>query len=265
MDSFLELIFQSGDERKKKIYFLLTILLSTVIASKIYGRYIEAFEIIPITEYQKIILEFFFTGRFVICLIVFGIVYHIFYPLFDFFLFKYFAKKTDDFYEFIVQKYNKDDIIHDIKTSKFVKSLAEWSIRSLKQLGFIQLHNLEIKPGANFYTLLRFFRKINDKNDNKGIDVYLTYLPIPIILQLLLLFNLVAIDSIDLAGYKIILINILAFLILVVQFLLYFANIFLDLKCDKILKLLEQFEQKSIINPTMYDVAIIISTDENDL
>lgn len=247
MDNFLQLIFKTENERKKAIYFILSMTLSTVIACKIYGRLFGSFEIMPLSDYSRIVTEFFFTGQFVVCLMILIVVHKIFYAIVDFFLFKRFAKYADKLYDFFRHRFNKDELLADLKTSKVLQWIANWAINHFKELSVIDIDKDELKPGINFYNILIYFRKLNDTNDKEThIDTTLSYFPFAITVQILILFDFVAIDHISFSNAAIITINVATLLLLLLQLLVYFVNIFADLKQDKILKVLERLEKEHL-------------------
>jgi len=251
MDNFLQLIFNTENERKKAIYFILSLTLSIVIACKIYELVFGGFEIIPLSDYRRIASEFFFTGQFVVCLTILIVVHKIFYSIVDFFLFKRFAKLADKFYDFFRYKLNKDELLDELKTSKVLQWIANWAIKQFKELSLIDIDRDGLKPGINFYNLLLYFRKLNDPNDKEtNIDTTLTYFPFAITVQMLLLFDFVVIDHISFSITSIIIINIASILLLFLQLLVNFLNIFAELKQDKILKFLERLEKEHLDQQT---------------
>lgn len=243
MDNFLQLILKTENERKKAIYFILSLTLSMVIACKIYGRLFGVFEIIPLSDYKRIVAEFFFTGQFVVCLMIFIVVHKIFYTIVGFFLFKLLAKYADKLYDFFRYRFNKRELIADLKTSKDLL----WATNTFKELSVIDIDKDGLKPGINFYFILIYFRKLNDPNDKEThIDTTLTYFPFAITVQMLLIFDIVVIDHFSFSVASIITINIATFLLLLLQLLVYFINIFADLKQDKILRVLERLEKEHL-------------------
>jgi hypothetical protein len=244
MGDYLQLALKTENERKKMIYFLLAVVLSIVISCKVYARYIGAFEIVPLTEYKRIVLDFFLTGRFVVCVLIMITTFKLFYSLTEFIIYKWLAKQSDKLYYFFKNKF-KGEIIDKIPTSQTLRWLAEKLIKNFKQLSVIEVEENKIKPGLNFYRLLVYFRKLNDPNDNEGIDPALAYFPIPITLQIVLLFDSVVVDHFVFSTWLIVLFNVISTAVLIIQFIIYFLNVFIDLKHDKILNFLEQLNKDS--------------------
>lgn len=247
MDNFIQLIFKTENERKKAIYLILSLILSIVITSKLYGRFFGSFEVITFSDYRRIVIEFFFTGKFVLCLMILIVVYKIFYTLLDFCLYKKFAKHADKLYESFRQSFNKDERLADLKINENPPRFVTLAINQLKQISVIDIDKGELKPGINFYNILTYFRKLNDPKDKEThIDTTLTYFPFAITVQIFILFNFVVINHISFSIFLIIVINIAVILLLLLQLLIYFVNVFVDLKQDKILKVLERLEQEHL-------------------
>ena len=244
MEDILKVILKPTDERKKVIYFILTIILSIVIASKIYVRLLGDFDIILVTDYKRIITEFFLTGRFVICLMIIT-AQNIVYTIFNFFVLILISKLGHNSYNFLRNNFN--EFLDEVKTNSGFQWIINISIKLLEQLGMIDKDNGRIKPGIEFYYFLHYFRKLNQIDDKETqIDTSLSYGPIPITVQMLVLFDFVFIDHFQISYFLIITLNVLTILLLAFQLFIYFVNIFIDLKKDKILKVLEQFEQEYI-------------------
>lgn len=244
-DNILQLILKKENDRKKAIYFLIACILSVIISCKIYGRFVESFQIIPLIDYTEIVFDFFLSGRFVLSLMILIAVYKIFYSFADFILYKWLAKKADILYDFFRYKVKREELEQEIRTSIFLQRLAMWGIKHFKHLSILDIDKNKIRPGLNFYWLISYIRRINDVNDKEtSIDLSLAYFPIPIIIQILLIFDTIIIDHFDITTLIIIVVNLLTVIILILAMIVYFVNIFIDLKQDKILNALEKLEKQ---------------------
>jgi hypothetical protein len=245
MESILELFFEEkeGSKSKKGIYLLISLLLSTVLTSKIYGRFLGAYEIIGYNEYDKIVIDFLLSGRFVICLIMLFSVHLLFHFLFDILLTTWLVKKTDELYEYLRLEFTKDSVINAFKTSKPLQGIGNLVIALYKSLNIIDIENNQLKPGLNFYAVLDYFKKINDKDSKEHIMPSLAFLPLVITIQGLIILDTITIDHVSINCCTIIVLNLVIILVIFFLGIIYFMNLFVDLKKDKILKFLEELER----------------------
>lgn len=258
-NNFLQFFLTEEDKRKKAIFLFLAAILSITVSCKIYGRLMGTFDIIPITEYQRIVVDFFLSGRFIISSLILIVIYKFFYFGIDLFMYKWLAKKADKIYDtlkiMIKRDGFKEELIKDVNTNPFIKWFAVWAINTFKQLSYIEIVDGKIKPSINFYYVLDYFKKVNDINSDENIDINLAYYPIPITLQILLLFDTIVIHHFDISKCTIGFINFVTIIVLLCQLLKYLVNIFVDLKKHKILNILERIE-KEAIKPDTDDIPI---------
>lgn len=238
-DGLLEFIFKSKDQRKKVAYFLLAVVLTSLISAKIYVRTMGDFSLFMPNDLIKL-KDYLLSGRLIIVIIIFLSIYKFFYSAIDFIITKKLMKWSDKIYDYFKYNFNREEIVSDFKTSKFLQKVADKGIDQFKQVGFIDLDKKKniISPGLNFYKLLKFFRKL--KKDEETIDTDLAYYPIGITLQILMLFNCVVTDHYEFSCWKTVLINCFGILIFLYQTIVLFINVFADLKQDKILAFLEK-------------------------
>lgn len=197
MDSILhilQLVFKTENERKEAVYFIFSLVLSAVIACKTYALIFGDFEIILLSDYKRIITEFFFTGRFVVSLMIFVVIYEVFYTFASLLFFAWSAKYADKLYDFLLHNFNKEEVLAELKTSRELQWLTNWIKKAFKELSVIDLDKGELKPGINFYYCLYYLRKLNDINDQEThINENLAYFPFAITVQILIIFDFVAI------------------------------------------------------------------------
>lgn len=120
-------------------------------------------------------------------------------------------------------------------------------LRYHKEFSIINLEKTtgKITSGVNFLKFLEYFRKLNSGKEN--IDLEISFYPIPVSIQILVLFNTVVIHNcVVFTNWIIIIINIVLVAIILLQAFIYYINIFVDFKHDKILKFLEQFDTSKV-------------------
>lgn len=245
-NSLLQFILSKENERKKIIYILLSLILSIIISCKIYWHFIEHFDIISLSEYTRIVRDFFLSGRFIICLFILIVIHKFFYSFSEFLLYMWFAKLSDKLYEFLKRKKDelKNEFLEDLKTNKKLQWFFMLGFNAFKRLNVIEYENNKLTLGVNFYEILKSLRRLNSGDEDEAIDTSMAYFLLPITFQLLLLFNTVVIRNHHFSLWTILVIDLLMLLLCLIQAFIYFINIFIELKKHKLLSYFERLEKR---------------------
>jgi hypothetical protein len=208
-------------------------ILTTIIASKLYVRLFGEFHLIPLSDIEGI-KEYFMSGAFVLAAGLFLLVYKVFFGMIDYFLFERFAKASNKIYESLrsiqieASKEDVEEAMADKDMPRFVKFL----LRKLKEAGVMEVDGKKITPGLNFKKLLKYFKDLHKEKD--VIDSDLAYMPFAITLMFWCLFDSVVVDHFVIPYSLSVVVNILCAIVAIVQLCRYFINVFVELKYDKI-------------------------------
>ncbi|MBD3637218.1 MAG: hypothetical protein HUJ25_07705 [Crocinitomicaceae bacterium] len=100
----------------------------------------------------------------------------------------------------------------------------------------------KISPGLNFIWLKNQLKQVTEQSIT--IDTNLAFYPLSITLQIAFLYDFVVLSNFAIDWWWGVLLNILFFALFIIQLIILFVNIFIDLRHDKIYQLLEEVENK---------------------
>lgn len=227
--------------RKHALYTLIAVVFCVMITSKIYVRLFGDFDLTPLSD-LKGVKDYFTSGRFVLSITLFFIVYKVFFSAIDFILFNVCVKGADKLYDKFRSlniDLNKKEF-HGLTKGDIDLWIVRFVFKRFKEIGVIDVDNGTIKQGIHFKETLRFFKGLY--KGKKTIDSDLAYIPLAVVFMFCILFNTVVVDNFDVSVWQQVFVNIACAVIMILQTIKYFLNVFIEMKYDKIYLFLKRVE-----------------------
>jgi hypothetical protein len=241
-EGLLQFFLKEKDDREKLIYLLLSITLTAVITAKLYIWRFGDFYLIPLSDGENI-KNFFLSGRFIIISIAFIVVYKLFYGTLRIPLYIWFAALIDKLFDGIRALGKNPAALQSLDNDERAKRFFEFVIKLLKRFSLIDVKDGQTKVGLSFHSMLSYFKDLNAGEEDLDEDI--AYYPLPLTLQLLFLFDTGITHRFHLGWLECFAVNIAIIILLLIQSFIYFLNVLVELKKDKILLMMEKILELS--------------------
>lgn len=237
MGLLTELPLKREKEKKKIIYFFLTLGLIFIIATKFYEEFFGLLDLFYLQSYNDL-MTFITSYQIITITLIMGGVFLVFYRVPEFFVDIRVLRRIRKVRNWIEENLDKEGVeslgqalIESDKKTTVHKFLTKYRVAKFEEK--------EIKAGRNYYVILDKIKEIKDADKGQeAIDVIVVFYPIPIVLMLLLLFNIQSAPALDLSLSAYILVNSILVIILVIQYYAYLLAMFVKIHCEFIYELL---------------------------
>lgn len=240
MDKIIDFLITEHSDRKKAFFYLLSFLFTSIITASIYQCLIGEFRILKYNELEEI-KDFFMSGNVVMVIMIFVGVYYSFYNIIEILITPFIISKSNKAFRFLREVINRENILSTMKSDKTFEKLIQWSISVLDNLSVVEIKGNKVARGVNY---TRILGKMNDLNTDKdSIDLEQAFLPVPITIQLIILFNSVVLSNYCMPLMMSIIINLTLVIILVVCIIIYVFNVFLEFKRGEVLDVMKKIDK----------------------
>ena len=237
----IDLLVKKDDERQKLILWLLKIIFSSVLASKVYYNLIGDYSILSLTDFQGIV-RYFFSGRVIICIAIFYLVWTSCYD-FSFWVLTIIAVwLSNKIYNYLslVININPETFSAEIEKQPKLKRLVILFIKFLNSFDVLEIESNTINTGTNYY---KFYDYLLDLEDGKTIVSTFEYSSkITLTIQFIIIYNWFGMHFLSYHWWLFALAVFIIVLFLILNFLVFTVSNLIDLKHSRLLNFMEKIE-----------------------
>ena len=240
----IDFLIKQDEERRKIFILILKVVFTITIAAKIYLYLYGPFSILPINDFQGIV-NYFFSGKAIICFVIFYLVWVISFDIISIilssislWLIHKICKLLDQILKTEPEVF-KELIGNSTSLNKHLKKLR-YIIKFLILIDVIEKENNRIKPGTDFNKLYDYLLDIG--TGKKTISSTQFSSIISLIIQFIVIYNWFDFDFLSHSVWFFASLIIIIFFLFILNFAVYIFAKLINLKHKKLLKLLDKIK-----------------------
>lgn len=233
----IDLLIKKEEERRKIFLLLLKMAFTIALATKLFLYLFGPFSVISISDFQGIV-NYFLTGKFIICFALFFLVWTLSYDFISVVLFYiglWLTSEADKFLS-VLQEITPSEIQEEIEKSPILKKY----LVVLSSIDIVVHENNTINPGSKFYKLYDYLLDIHEGKKKISTEQFSSN--IALIIQFIVVYNLFEFDFLSHSNWLLILAIVILIKLFISNFLAYNIETIVDIKHSRILNFLKIIE-----------------------